>query len=91
MSKNTCFTLYAGLKFNFRILLLLVQGISLTTALTNMIVCREMELCDLTNNVMFKSMYFLENKKKQPRAIHHKGDMYVHVTDKENTVEDETL
>ena len=38
-----------------------------------------MELCDPTNNIMFKSI--LENNNKQPRAIHYKGDMYVHVTD----------
>ena len=29
------------------------------------------------------SMYFLENNNKQPQAIHYKGGMYVHVTDKE--------
>ena len=30
--------------------------ISLTGALTNMKLCREIKLCDPTNNVMFKSM-----------------------------------
>ena len=56
---------------------------SLTTALTNMKLGREMKLCDPTNIDMFKSIYFLESNNKQPQAIHYKGGMYVHVTDKE--------
>ena len=54
--------------------------VSLTTALTNMKLGREMKLCDPTNIGMFK---ILENNNKQPRAIHYKGGKYVHVTDKE--------
>ena len=42
-----------------------------------------MKLSDPTNNIRFKRIHFLENNNKQPRAIHYKGDMYVHVTDKE--------
>ena len=44
---------------------------------------REMKLCDPMNIGMFKNL-FIGNKK--PR---YKGGMCVHVTDKENTVEDE--
>ena len=62
---------------------LLDSRISLTAALTNVKLGKEMKLCDLTNNVMFKQ-FFLENNNKQRQAIHYKGDMYVHVTDKEN-------
>ena len=44
--------------------------ISLTTALTNMKLGREIKLCDMTNIVMVKIMYFLEKHKKQSRPIH---------------------
>ena len=58
--------------------------ISLTTALTNMKLGREMKLCDLTNIGMFKYVNNLFLKQQQkPRAIHYIGGMYVHVTDKE--------
>ena len=67
---------------------------SLTGALTNMKLSREMKLCDPTNIIMFKSMltiYFLDNNNKDPEQYIIKGTCsYVHVTDKENTVEDET-
>ena len=70
---------------NFRILLFWFNShSSLTAALTNMKLGREIKLCDPTNNVMFKICNNSENKNKQHRAIHYKGGLYVHVTDKEN-------
>ena len=50
---------------------------SLTGALTNIKLSREMKLCDPTNIKVYS-----ENKNNQPRAIHYKGDMDVHVTKK---------
>ena len=66
---------------NFRISFLFWFNscISLTAALTNMKLGREMKLCVPTNIGMLKSMqtiFFLENNNKQPQAIHYKGGMY---------------
>ena len=65
--------------------IILLPRLALTGALTNMKLGREMKLYDPMNRVTFKSMYFLENN-EQPRAIHYKGHMYVHVTDKKKTL-----
>ena len=62
-------------------------AISLTAALTNMKLGREIKLCDVTNIITVKHCISWKTTKKQSRPIHSYCHMYVDVTDKEKQCE----